>query len=131
MSKTKYIGEFEFKASVRMLYPYLNTPDGLEKWFADNVSFDPKRNLVFTWNGEKVLAKKVSQRPNEYVKYEFIEKNGKKAANDPAYLEFNLEENEMTQTTFLQIVDYSESLNKDMEEVYGNLVEVLKEIVGG
>ena len=64
MSKTKYIGEFEFKASVRMLYPYLNTPDGLEKWFADNVSFDPKRNLVFTWNGENIFSRTFKRDEN-------------------------------------------------------------------
>jgi hypothetical protein len=131
MSKSKYIGEFEFKASARMLYPYLNTADGLEKWFADNVNFDPRRNLIFIWNGEKVFAKKVGQRPNQYVKYEFFSKDGKNT-EDPDFIEFKLDENELTQTSFLQIVDYSEIEDKeDMDELYGNLVLSLREIVGG
>lgn len=131
MSKSKYIGEFEFKASARMLYPYLDTPDGLEKWFADNVNFDPKRNLIFNWNGEEVFVKKVGHKTNQSVKYEIIAKNGK-PLEDPGYIEFNIEENELTQTSFLQIIDYSDAEDKsDLDEVYGNLVLTLKEILGG
>lgn len=131
MSKSKYIGEFEFKASARMLYPYLNTADGLEQWFADKVNFDPKRNLIFNWNGEKVLAKKVGQRLNEYVKYEILTKDGKNS-DDPSFIEFKLDENELTQTSFLQIIDYSDIEDKnDMDELYSNLVITLREIVGG
>jgi uncharacterized protein YndB with AHSA1/START domain len=131
MSKSKFIREFEINASVRMLYPYLNTADGLAKWFADDVNLDPKRFFTFIWNGDKVMAKKHEPKPNHHVKFTFTGKDGKEI-EDPSYIEFKLEENEMTQTSFLQIIDYSEIEDKsDMEELYDHLVLSLKEIVGG
>jgi hypothetical protein len=55
-----------------------------------------------------------------------------KPVKDPNFIEFHLVDNEMTSTTFLQIVDYSEMDSKeDMDELYSNLVHSLKEIVGG
>ena len=131
MSKTKYKGEFEINASASMLYPYINTADGLAVWFAEDVNFDPRKNFVFVWNGEKSFAKKTASRYNEYVKYEFLDDNGK-PVKDPSYIELSIEENEMTQTSFIVITDYSEIDNfDDMDEVYGNYVQTLKDIVGG
>lgn len=130
MSKTKYVGEFELKASVRMLYPYVSTASGLAEWFADDVNHDPKRNFVFHWNGERALAKQVSIK-GDNIRYEFLGADGK-PVKDPNFIEFHLVDNEMTSTTFLQIVDYSEMDSKeDMDELYSNLVHALKEIVGG
>lgn len=132
MSKSKYIGEFEFKASARMLYPYISTADGLEKWFADKVNFDPRMNLIFNWNGERVLAKKAAHRLNQFARYEILSKEGKNT-DDPSFIEFKLDENEMTQTTFLQIIDYYSDIEdkNDMDELYSGHVLILREIVGG
>jgi hypothetical protein len=130
MSKRKYEGEFELKASTRMLYPYINTASGLAEWFADNVNFDPKKNFIFIWNGESSFARKSNPKPN-WIKYEFLGKDGKEE-KDPSYIEFRMEDNEMTGTTFMQIIDYSEFEDEEeMQELYENLVHNLKEIVGG
>jgi hypothetical protein len=130
MSKSKYIGEFELKASARMLFPYINTASGLAEWFADNVNFDPKKNFIFIWNGEQSFAKKANPKPF-WVKYEFLSKEGKEE-KDPSCIEFRINENEMTGTSFMEIIDYSEfDDHEEMQEIYESLVNKLKEIVGG
>lgn len=130
MSKRKYVGEFELKASVRMLSPYISTASGLAEWFADNVNLDPKKNFIFIWNGEKSFARKANSK-GDIVRFEFLGADGKEE-KDPSYIEFYLVENDLTQTSFLQITDYSEIDNlEDMEDLYSSLVLNLKEIVGG
>lgn len=130
MSKSKYIGEFELKASADMLYPYISTASGLAEWFADDVILDPRRYYIFKWDGEKVLAKQITPK-EDCVRYEFLSDKAKEV-QDPNYIEFILEENDLTQTTFMQIIDYSENPDHDdLDELYGNFVLALKEIVGG
>src|SRR5436190_8872699 len=118
MSKSKFTAEFEIKASSRMLFPYMNTADGLAEWFADDVNLDPKKNFVFIWDNQASPAKKTVQKLNQQVRYEFISKNPKDN-DDPSYIEFKLEESELTQTSFLKIIDYSEiESEQDMQELY-------------
>ena len=51
---------------------------------------------------------------------------------DHSYIEFKLEENELTQTLFLKIIDYSDGYDdEELEAIWEGLVGKLKEIVGG
>ncbi len=130
MAKTKFTYEYEFNASKKMLYPYFSTASGLSQWFADDVNIDEDHNFSFIWEGEDHKAKMVSHRTNSFVKFEFIEDqldNG-----DPNYVEFKLDLNELTQTTFVKIIDYSDWDDKEEQsELWQNLLQSLKETVGG
>lgn len=114
MGKFKYTNEFEVKASLKMLYPYFSTPVGLKEWFADDVNVSPDKDYVFEWSGDKRPAKIVAKRTNHYIKFQFEPpKEGKR--RDAAYVEFKMDYNEMTQSTFVSIVDYSDM--DDVEEL--------------
>ena len=129
MTKYRYIAEFEMRASPKMLFPYLNSPSGLSEWFADNVNIDDKKNFHFIWDGIQHTARLSSQRTNKYVKFDFFPVAGDE---DTPYIEFNIDQNELTQSTFLKVVDYSEMNDaQDLEELWDNLVVKLREIVGG
>lgn len=130
MGKTLYTGDFEINASTRMLYPYIYTPSGLSQWFADDVNINEDGIFIFEWEAEFHKAKLVSHRTNHYVKFEFVPEGDNKS--DPAHFEVRLEMNEITQSVFLKVTDYSDI--EDLDEVHDlwySMVESLKEIVGG
>jgi hypothetical protein len=129
MTKYRYSAEFEMRASPKMLFPYLNSPGGLSEWFADDVNIDDRKNFHFIWDGVHHTARLSAQRTNKYVKFDFLSDNGD---DDTPYIEFKVDQNEMTQSTFLKVVDYSDMNDaQDLEELWENLVVKLREIVGG
>lgn len=140
MEESDFTAEFEFKASSRMLFPYLNTPGGLSQWFADDVIVTQDKHLIFFWDEEKHEARIASQKQNKFIRFEFVEEesNGKSTETTtgnahPYFIEINLDPNELTGTVFMCIVD-TVTPSDDTEELYeiwGHLTDSLKEIVGG
>ena len=53
--KKKFCIEYEIKSSPRILYTFLNEPNGLTQWFADDVSVRDQV-YTFTWDGEQQKA---------------------------------------------------------------------------
>lgn len=132
MSKYKFITEFEINASKKMLYNYLNSASGLSQWFADDVNINEDKVYNFIWDGEDHKAKVAAQRTNYLVKFEFLPENGADEEEDPSYVEFKLDMNELTQSVFLSITDYSENDDEEeLQDLWSSLVHNLKEIVGG
>jgi uncharacterized protein YndB with AHSA1/START domain len=128
MEKNKFTIEFEINASGKMLYPYLNTAAGLSEWMADEVTQSEDKTFNFVWDKFNYPAKKVSQKINQYVKFEFI---NKAEGKDTSWIEFRLESNELTQTSFLKIIDYSDITDPaDQKDLWTNLVSELKKSVG-
>jgi uncharacterized protein YndB with AHSA1/START domain len=131
MGKQRYIAEFELRASPRMLFPYLTSPAGLAQWFADDVKLDDRKVFNFIWDDTPHYAKITALRANKYVKFEFLAKDGP-LLPEVAFLEFRLDQNEMTQSSFLKITDYSDTENEDdLRELWSQLVGSLREAVGG
>jgi uncharacterized protein YndB with AHSA1/START domain len=132
MGKLKYIVEYEIRASVKMVFPYLSTPNGLAEWFAEKVKvMNDNKTYDIVWDGVGHPARIVAQRTNAYVKYQFLPETPEDE-EDPSYLEFKLNHNEMTDTTFLKIIDYSEITNEnDLRELWNNLIATLRERIGG
>lgn len=131
MGKVKYTAEFEVRASKRMLYPYIYTASGLSQWMADDVTVNEDGVFNFIWDEEDHKAKMVAHRLNSYVKFEFIPET-EEDEEDPSYFELRLDVNELTESLFLRITDYSDM--DDQEEwldLWESLVATLKETVGG
>ena len=130
MPKQKFVGEYQIKASRKMLFPYLSTATGLCQWFADDVNINNiDKTLIFLLDGEERIAKIDSIKNNRYVKFRFINEDEKPKDNDT--LEFRLEINELTQSVFVRVKEYTET--DDLEESYqiwDNLLAQLKEIIG-
>ena len=131
MGKTKFAYEFEINASKKMLYPYFTTPSGLAQWFADDVNIDEDKIFNFIWEGEDHKAKMTSHRSNSYAKFVFLNSD-KTEMDDPDWVEFKIEVNELTETTFIRVQEYTEFDDKEEQaEVWEGLLQNLKEIVGG
>ena len=86
---------------------------------------------TFFWDNEEHKALQVAHRTNHFVRFEFLSEN-EGDTKDPAYLELRLEFNELTQSVFLKITDYSNfDDQKELHAIWNSLVDNLKKIVGG
>lgn len=136
MENNHFTAEFEFKASQKMLYPYLNTPGGLAQWFADDVIVNDDKILIFYWDEEQHKARIASQRLNKYIKFEFLDHLEATTAvngdSDSPFIEIDLDSNELTGTVFMRITDTATSEDsEELHEIWQHLTDSLKEIVGG
>jgi uncharacterized protein YndB with AHSA1/START domain len=131
-NKRLFSTDYEFHASVKMLYPYLQSASGLSEWFCDDVKIDnEKKTLTFFWDNEQHQVEQVSHRVNQSVKFEFLPETAEDI-KDPSYFEFRLETNDLTQSVFLHIADYSDFEDqKELQDLWDDLVDSLKKIVGG
>lgn len=128
-NKRKCVCEFEINASTKMLYPYIFTAGGLAQWFADDVTVDEDKNFNFIWEGADHKATMAAHRVNNFVRFEFIPDDPNE---DPSYFELRLEMNELTESVFLKVIDYSDfDDEEELRDLWEGLVNELKEIVGG
>lgn len=129
--KRLFTADYELHASIKMLYPYIESAGGLAEWFADDVRISPEKVFTFKWNNEEKKAIMKSHRVNHYVRFEFLPEN-EPERDDPAYFELRLEVNELTQMTFLKVYDYSDFDDLDeLQDLWDGLIDNLKNIVGG
>lgn len=127
MSKYEFVGEYEFKASNKMLYGYISSASGLAQWYADDVNLDAENNLIIIWDGEEHRAQIVSHRTNHEVKIQFLDEE-----ENPSFVKFEIESSELTQGNFLRVTDYSDMDDvEELQELWETLIFDLKEIVGG
>ncbi len=131
-SKQLFTADYEIHASVKMLYPYLQTAGGLAEWFADDVRINNiKKTYIFIWDNEERDARLAAHRTNHFARFEYLPLNDEDE-KDPSYFELRLESNEMTQSVYLKVLDYSDFDDHDeLQDLWDSLVETLRKTVGG
>ncbi|HVD98784.1 MAG TPA: START-like domain-containing protein [Cytophagaceae bacterium] len=126
MSKNNLVFEFEVNAPTSLLYSYLTVPKSLRQWFADDVTENNEGIFNFKWDGEDHIAKMTLNKVNQLVRYDFVKDDGKSS-----FIEFRLEANELTQTSFIKITDsYMDESEQDATELWKNLIADLKDVIG-
>lgn len=130
--KRLFTADYEVHASVKMLYPYIQSAGGLSEWFADDVKINNQSKVyTFFWDNEQHQARQVAHRTNHFARFEFLTENGEDE-KDPSYFELRLEFNELTQSVFLKVTDYSDIEDmKELGDLWHSLVDALRKTVGG
>ncbi len=130
--KKLFTADYEIHASIKMLYPYIQTASGLSEWFADDVTINnTDKSFTFFWDNEEHKAKLVAFRTNHFVRFEFLPES-KEDEKDPSYFELRLEFNELTQSVYIKILDYSDfDDQRELHSLWDSLIEVLRKTVGG
>ena len=124
-AKVKIEIEFPIHASPHMLYQYFGTPSGLSEWFADNVN---SRGEIysFIWDNSEEKAKVIQERPNEKIKFKWLEDGDAKT-----YFEFRIEVDEITKDVSLIITDFAEEDEvAETKMFWENQIEELKHTIG-
>ena len=121
--KIKFQLEYEIRSSPRILFSFLNEPNGLAQWFADEVSI--RDNIyTFTWHDEAKLAKLVSQKENKYVKFKWIN-------DEPYYFELEIVQDELTNDVALSVTDFAVEENlPDRKSIWDNSIDYLLTVLG-
>jgi len=126
----RFEGDFEIRASKKMLYPYISTASGLSQWFADDVNINEDKEYNFIYDDANHKARMASHRLNQFVKFEFFEEGDDE--DEPAYVELHLDENEITQSVYVKVIDFSDyEDDQEQYELWEDLIHSLKDIVGG
>ena len=132
VTKKKFVKEYEIRASPRLLFPYISTATGLSEWFADKADYDNESHVFnFKWDDADHHAKQTVKKLNKVTRFEFFHEASNEV-DDLTFIEFKIEQNELTGSVYLNITDYSPSTEDDeLEDLWDGLVGKLKEIVGG
>jgi hypothetical protein len=133
MAKKKlFTADYEIHASIKMLYPYIQSTSGLAEWFADDVTINNEdKTYTFFWDNEDHKARQVAHRTNHFARFEFVPES-EDDVKDPSYFELRLEFNELTQSVFLKVFDYSDFTDvRELQDLWDSLIEALRKTVGG
>jgi uncharacterized protein YndB with AHSA1/START domain len=122
--KKKFNIEYEIKSSPRILYSFLNEPNGLTQWFADDVSVRDQV-YTFTWDGEQQTAKLLNAKENKVVRFRWID-------DDPQYFfEMEIIQDELTNDVALSVTDFAtEDTIGERKLIWNNQIEYLVSVLG-
>jgi uncharacterized protein YndB with AHSA1/START domain len=131
MSLNQFVADYQLNASKKIVYTYLSTASGLQEWFADKVRIDEDKNYIFNFDQEDHYAKLNIVKANLHVRWDFFDPKSSTSHNE-SYIEFKLDEAELTQSLFLKVIDQSNFYSLDeLEGIWDGLISQLKGTIGG
>ena len=126
MTKEKIQLEFTLNTAPKLLYSRLSTPSGLSEWFADNVQINGN-NFNFFWDDSEQVAKLVSKKVNELVRFQWVEDED----DDEIYFEFKIAKDELTGDVALIITDFAEADEiEDTQDLWESQISELRRAMG-
>jgi len=121
--KIKLDLEYVLNSSPRILFPYLQEPNELAQWFADDVNYH-NGIYEFVWDNESHRAKLVAVKENKSVKFKWID-------DDPYFFEIEIVQDELTNDVALSITDYVKEDNlDDRKKIWDNSIGYLQSVIG-
>jgi uncharacterized protein YndB with AHSA1/START domain len=123
--KKKFNIEYEVKSSPKILFSFLNEPNGLAQWFADDVTYRDQV-YTFTWDDdEQQKAKLLSIKENKLVKFKWLD-------DEPhCYFEMEIVQDELTNDVALAITDFAtEETISDRRLIWDNQIQYLISVLG-
>jgi len=122
--KKKFTIEYEIKSSPRILFTFLNEPNGLTQWFADDVSIKDQV-YTFTWDDEPQKAKLLAVKENKLVRFKWVD-------DEPqCYFEMEILQDELTNDVALSVTDFAtEDAISERKLIWDNQIEYLISVLG-
>jgi uncharacterized protein YndB with AHSA1/START domain len=129
MEKEKFQIEFPINSSKGVLYNCMSTPSGLSEWFCDDVNI--KKDVhTFIWDGSEEVARLVTKKKDEYVKFKWLESEDDE--NDGTYFELRIRVDEMTGERAIIVTDFAEEDDiEDARELWVAQLDRLRRVLGG
>lgn len=122
--KIKLNLEYIVNSSPRILFPFLQEPNALSQWLADDVNY---RESVyeFVWDDEGHKAKIVNIKENKLIRYKWLD-------DDPYYFELEIDQDELTNDVALRITDFAKEDDvENRKMIWNNSIEYLQSVIGG
>lgn len=121
--KVKIHLEYIINSSPRILFPFIQEPNALSQWFADDVNYR-EGVYEFIWDDEANRAKLVAQKENKSVRFKWLD-------DEPYYFEIEIIQDELTNDVALSITDFVKPDNlEDRKMIWNNSVSYLQSVIG-
>lgn len=121
--KIKLNLEYVLNSSPRILFPYLQEPNELAQWFADDVNYHDGI-YEFIWDNESHRAKLIATKENKSVKFKWLD-------DEPYFFEIEIIQDELTNDVALSVTDYVKEDNLDDRKlIWNNSIEYLQRVIG-
>jgi len=131
MLENQFIADYQLNASKKIVYSYLSTASGLQEWFADEVRINEDKDFILNFDQEDHYAKLTVLKANLHIRLDFFDPK-KTHEQVESFIEFKLDETELTQSLFLKVIDHSNFYDlEELEVIWDGLISNLKEIIGG
>jgi len=131
MLENQFIADYQLNASKKIVYSYLSTASGLQEWFADEVRINEDKDFILNFDQEDHYAKLTVLKANLHIRLDFFDPKQTHEQVE-SYIEFKLDETELTQSLFLKVIDHSNFYDlEELEVIWDGLISNLKEIIGG
>jgi uncharacterized protein YndB with AHSA1/START domain len=121
--KIKFQLEYIINSSPRILFPYLQEPNELAQWFADDVNYKDGV-YTFIWDDEPHRAKILATKENKSVRFKWLD-------DDPYYFDLEIDQDELTNDVALKITDFAKE--EDLENrklIWKNSIVYLQSVIG-
>ncbi|KAA8486744.1 hypothetical protein BDE36_0986 [Arcticibacter tournemirensis] len=122
--KKKFTLEYEVNSSPKILFGFLNEPNGLSQWFADEVWYKDQI-YTFIWDGEEHKAKLLTAKDNKLVRFKWID-------DEPqCYFEMEILQDELTNDVALSITDFApQEALEERRLIWDNQIQYLIRVLG-
>lgn len=129
--KQRFFAEFEMNVSQNVLFSYIGTLDGLEKWYAEEAKVIADKIVDLIWDDEHHFVKLSVNRKNCAVTLEFLD-DDKESVKNANVLKLVAQKNEMTNGIYLMIEEYTDLVDTDGEfqDLWESLADDLKDVLG-
>ena len=120
IKKQLYRLEFPVRCSPTILWDFLSTPAGLQEWFADKVD-EWEGVFSFTWSGNPPDKAQIVDMDEEvFIRFHWLH------SEKGEYLEFRIDQTEISNLTVLVILDFAEKNEiKDSTQLWNYQVKEL------
>ncbi|EOR92847.1 hypothetical protein ADIARSV_3935 [Arcticibacter svalbardensis MN12-7] len=122
--KKKFTIEYEIHSSPKILFTFLNEPNGLAQWFADDVLYR-EQIYSFMWDGEEHKAKLTNVKENKFVRFRWLD-------DEPQYyFEMEILQDELTNDVALSITDFAPAeAFEERRLIWDNQIQYLISVLG-
>ena len=122
--KKKFTLEYEIHSSPKILFTFLNEPNGLAQWFADDVLYR-EQIYSFMWDGEEHKAKLTNVKENKFVRFKWLD-------DEPQYyFEMEILQDELTNDVALSITDFAPpEAFEERRLIWDNQIQYLISVLG-
>lgn len=116
--------EYQIRSSPSVLFSRLSSASGLAEWFADNVMVEGSK-YTFIWGKTNQTAELLSVRPQESVKFKWLEND------EPSEFEFSIVMGEIIEDLSLIVVDHVEEEDEpDVIKLWDASINRLRKAIG-
>ncbi len=127
MPRIKFVLEYDFqKVPISLLWQFISTNSGLERWYADEV-LNRGKDYTIVWNDEPLEAKLLASRQDSYMRFHW-----KNDGDEPTFFEMRILVSELTHGRTLQITDFAadEAEVEEFTDLWNHSVDQLKRNLG-